>query len=178
MHYALIDSTGSPFLFHSKAPALYHMTARDLELVLGPERFHSYFTFAMSRNPYDRVVSLFHDFTEARQIIRARNFAAFVRKHLEEKWQHDVHFKPQSFFLYHEDRRVVDRVYAFEDGLESALADVGQRLGFVPAQVGKSRQSTRGPWQDYYRDPHLLQVINTLYAEDFERFGYEPLNAV
>lgn len=172
LHYALMNNLSNPFHTQSKAPAIYHMTANDVRMIMGREVFDTYYSFGVVRNPYDRLVSLYHDFHDQRGVIRAPTFRNFVRFGLR-SWMEDVHFRPQAFFLCDgQGDRVPTEIHRFEDGVENILAQIGKRYGFTPKQIGHARRSDRKPWQTYFKRADLRSIVWELYAEDFETFGY------
>lgn len=172
VHYALMDNLGVPFHTQSKAPALYHMTAHDLRMIMGAEVFDSYYSFAVVRNPYDRLVSLYHDFRDQRGRIRAASFADFLRQDLQD-WRGDVHFRPQTFFLQDgPGASLPTEVHRFEDGIDTIVARIGARFGFTPKKIGHARRSTRKPWQRYFQRADLRAMVHDLYADDFEALDY------
>lgn len=175
IHYALLSATDEEFEFKSEAPELFHLCARDLQLIVGVEAVKSYFSFAVVRNPYDRLVSLYSDFKQSRGLIEAEDFSKFVRNQLEESWIDDVHFQPQSFFTSHHGELLLDRIYRFEAGLEVVLDDIGRRFSFRSYELGHSRKSDRVDWRAYFHDQAVIDVTNRLYAEDFDTFGYERI---
>lgn len=177
LHYALLSHLGIKFETRSGAPAIYHLTATDARLIMGPFKFDAYFSFGVVRNPFDRLVSLYHDFHDERSIIRENSFDEFVLGSLEHRIGVDVHFRPQTFFLIDDGKPVVSKVYRFESGLDTILTELGERFGFSFQRVGHARQTKRGRWEDYYTNPDVVGVAERLYADDFSAFNYELLSA-
>lgn len=172
MHYALMNNLKVPFHTQSTAPAIYHMTANDLRMVMGAEAFGAYYSFGVVRNPYDRLVSLYHDFHDQRGMIRAASFTSFVRHGLT-RWLDDVHFRPQTFFLCDaEGKCIPSQIFRFEDGMGAVINRVGDRLGLTPKPIGHARRSERKDWQSYFNRPDLRAIIQDVYADDFATFGY------
>lgn len=177
MHYAFAKKFGVRFESKSGAPAVYHMYASDIQAILGPA-WEDFYSFAMVRNPYDRMVSLWHDFKHSRGFIKADNFELFVTERLGENWFRDIHFKPQIEFLSarDSDEVVVKNVVKYEDGVQEAFDRVRRDLSLTGGeQVGHARKSARDSYLDYYVSRVVIDVINELYRADFEAFGYETL---
>lgn len=172
LHYALMAGLDQPFHTRSEAPDIYHMTASDLRMIMGPGAFGDYYCFGVVRNPYDRLVSLFHDFHDQRGCIRTDCFADFLRYELV-AWLEDVHFKPQTFFLSDTHGHLIpSEVFRFEEGIATIVSTLGSRMGFVPKQIGHARRSDRRHWQSYYGSADLRAIVQEHYAEDFRVFGY------
>ena len=172
LHYALIEQLKIKFQMKNGAPALYHLCAEDLERIMGPGRFRSYFSFAVTRNPYDRMVSLYHDFHDQRGAIRSRTFAEFLTGEFRARWKDDIHFRPQSWFLCRSGNVILSKLYKYEDGLQTALTDVSERTGRALGNLGHARKSERGAWQQYFSDPELCRIVENAYARDFDLLGY------
>lgn len=177
LHYALMSHLGIQFKTRSTAPAIYHLTAQDVRLIMGPGKYTRYFSFGVVRNPFDRLVSLYHDFHDERSLIRESTFEEFVLGSLEHRMGVDVHFRLQTFFLLHNRKPAVSEVYRFESGLDQILVDIGKRLGFEFEEVGHARKTHRGSWQDYYSNPAVVETARRLYAEDFDAFGYAQVTS-
>ena len=176
LHYALMSHLKIKFHMKNSAPALYHLSAEDIARIMGPGKFAAYFSFGVVRNPYDRMVSLFHDFCDQRQAIKAETFDDFLIHHFRQSWKDNVHFLPQSYFLCCGTEVMVDKAYRYEDSLETALHDIGERVGFRVEGIGHARKSERGSWQEYYRNPQVIEIVNAAYDEDFGIFGYDRID--
>lgn len=171
LHYAMQKALGIEWRFDNSAPDLYHLFASDARRLLGRKRWPQLYSVAVVRNPYDRAVSLFHDF-RARGRLRARSFDAFVREDLAELASRDVHFLPQRRFLEEEEQVLVKRIYAFEDGVQAIFEDLCAHLGLSAHEAPHSRRSVRRDWEEYYARRDTLMHLNEIYRPDFELLGY------
>jgi len=172
LHHALARQLGIRFAMKNGSPALYHLTAEDAARIMGPFKFRSYFSFAFIRNPYDRMVSLYHDFRDQRGAIRSATLAEFLKDEFLARWQADIHFRPQSFFLCNQQGVMVSKLYRYEDGLSAAMEEVSERTKTTPNAPGHARKSNRGDWRDYFTDPALCTIVEEAYAQDFDLLGY------
>lgn len=174
LHYALMDALGEEFRTKSPFPAVYHMPAADIKRVMGPRKFESYFSFGVVRNPFDRMVSLYHDFRDQRHHIQAKTFDDFILEEFKSCWQNDVHFLPQVFFLYAESEKITSKIYFFESGLDSIINDISLNFDLGEAKIGHARKSHRNPWESYYTNPKVAATVIEHYKVDFETFSYQP----
>jgi len=177
IHYALMAHLGMEFKFRDSDAHLYHLNAVDISTILGAERFSDYFSFGVVRNPYDRMVSLYHDFRDQRGIIRAPSFDEFVLRRFQPRWAGNIHFRPQTFFLCADGRTAVNAVYRFEDGLDSIMTRIGEIIGFSFSKIGHSRRSERDDWRQYYDRADVIDCIDSAFGDDFATFGYERISA-
>lgn len=134
------------------------------------------FSFGFVRNPYDRLVAVFHAATQHGGVwprLNDASFASFVRL-LVEDWQVEPHAWPMTRFLCDDCGDViVDFVGRFEC-LEEDWRAVCERIGMEHRLLPRMHQSTRNSWQAYYTT-ELASIVEELYADDFETFGYERL---
>jgi len=150
-----------------------------------PALFAQSFTFGFVRNPFDRLVSAFHylrsDKTSVRdgefgrravgQYADFRDFVTDLRHGAVQRrtlgW---VHFLPQTYYLCDRRGRVlvdmVGRTESFADDLERINARTGLDL-----RNTRERAVARDDWRAFYT-PQTARHVATIYAADFETFGY------
>lgn len=164
-----------------------HYPAGELKKTMGEQAFNQLFSFAVTRHPFDRLVSAYH---YARQgggshgAIRHdpayasdlfRSFDSFVQEWLiyQNLSEVDYVFRPQEHFVYDNGRCLVDYVGQVEN-----LSDVEQRLSqtlgrsiVIPkrnttgSNIGRSKSLSR----------ETLHQIQALYDADLKQFGYTML---
>ena len=165
-----------------------HLSVEELRS-LANSTFEGYTSFAVVRNPYSRMVS---DYVW-RQSIQKRNphsptqffdtFDAFLRaipKNINTHWADHVrdadktwanfliHTRPQYQYILDPARRsLVDEILKFEH-LRTEITRLLNRCGLHINPIGLG--STRDIREDYTRAQ--LDMINEIYAEDFNHFGY------
>lgn len=174
LHYALQKALGVEWSFDSGSPDLYHLFASDARRLLGRKRWPQLHSVAVVRNPYDRAVSLFHDFRN-RGLVRARSFDAFAREDLPELAKKDVHFLPQRRFVEEDGKVLVKRLYAFEDGVQAIFEDICTQVEVTAHAAPHARKSVRRDWTEYYARRDTLARVSEVYAADFELLGYAML---
>jgi hypothetical protein len=161
-----------------------HHFPETYEKVFGKERFEEYFKFAFVRNPWDRVVSAFLFLKDGGMHAADREWAerhlqgmndipSFARGYLARpNRETGTHFVPQIEFLTDEGSEIiVDFVGRFES-IEVDYRDVAGRLGIdsplLPLNVSQPRRDYRS-----YFDAESLKIVESVYAADVERFGYQ-----
>jgi Sulfotransferase family len=167
-------------VFHGHRSAVYFRT-------LDRAFFDRAFTFALVRNPYDRLVSGFHYLKHhttsplnhdwvARNIRRFADFQAFAEALEEPSFARRItgwkHFVPQWYFVC--DRAgdvLVDHIGKLE-AFDNFVAAVEVRSA-IRLRNEVHRASARKPWQEYYSD-HTRGIVAKLYAQDFRLFDYAP----
>lgn len=146
-----------------------------------PERWVSS-SFAVVRHPVRRLVSAFTYARDVRKTLPAGTLLddwcqAELAGIVKEPFLHDGHFLPQSVFVPEG-----ARVFRLEDGLQSVVDHLDRLAGnsrgprTLPEKnvaAWRSDPSARPPDPA----PATLALIATVYADDFDRFGYDRPHA-
>ena len=139
----------------------WHATIAEVEATGElPFSLHDAWTFAVVRNPFDRLVSFCAKHDEG--------FAADPQGTLRRRLERDDErlLWPQVFFT-----AGVKTVYRFE-ALQEACEAIRGRLGFEEAEpLERVNASERGRYQSYY-DAELKALAESVYADDLRAFGY------
>ena len=145
--------------------AYNHMPAQMVRRVLGRERWESYFTFAIERNPWDAVVSLYH---WRYRDTEAMPFADFVRSPMVEE------YATKNARIYRLRGEIaVDRVCRYES-LDDDLAEVWRKLGLPGAPSlprAKAGVRPRGSYADYY-DAETAAHVREVFEPMIRDLGY------
>ena len=140
------------------------------------------FSFALVRNPWDRVVSSYHylragginpgDRADAtRYVVQYKNFRTFVLEAFEDsEILKQIHFRPQYEWLSDEDVLIVDQVGKFEK-LQLGFSRWFKSLGLPDYRLPHVNKSAHKPYKDYYSED-TIAAIRKVYAKDIELFSY------
>ena len=155
-------------------PEEYHMFLSD-GLRKNP-RATSYFKFGFVRNPYDRLFSSYvnlkydgHPWATA--LKQKSNFREFVMDFENSEYSNYIHLRPQSEYLTLDGKLGVDFVGRFEN-LVDDFRKIEKKIGYPHKELSRIRSSSKGIEQKFY-DNEMKKIVQKVYAEDFERFGYE-----
>lgn len=152
-----------------------HMRAREVRRRLGHALWSDYFSFAVERNPWDKVVSAyFWHFRDRQSPGRlapdAPDFAAYVRSGVS------AHFS--DFKVYGDRGRViVNRVLRYEN-LQAELAAVASEIGLTEIpDISRSTVNAKsglrpsGDYRSYYTD-ELREIVARRFAREIDLLGY------
>jgi len=156
---------------------LQHLTATEILRLHAPGALEGYLKFSVVRNPWDRMVSVYHrqdrDMVEQARAqgvaLDELGFEDFVEASM--RVQH-AHVRPQHEYLTGPTGEVaVDFVGRFET-LEESFQEVCRRLGVrarLPVKYASGRSS-----RDYrpFYSARSRELVARRYAGDIERFGY------
>lgn len=165
-----------------------HMRARDIRRVVGEEMWADYFSFAIVRHPYTRIISFYNwkraavsraaadsplwswPATEAFQ--QSRSFSEFIR---HEKFLTSRAGQPQADWVCDDDERcLVDFVGRFEQ-LGATIDTIAARLGLASTDLGVHNASAADrPLTELLQGEDDYRFLHDFYRRDFEMFSYDP----
>ncbi|MEM1182084.1 MAG: sulfotransferase family 2 domain-containing protein [Acidobacteriota bacterium] len=163
---------------------LQHLTYREFVERTGFQ-YASYRSFAVVRNPYQRLLSDFfwHAAPPRERFRSVDTFFGHIPRDIERAWDgliqgadQDtanllIHARPQNHYVYDAGGHLlVDQVLRFES-LAGDLAEFLAPRGLSSSFVRPVRER---PVEEFL-SPEQIAVINEIYAVDFERFGYEKI---
>lgn len=172
-----INKTGGSSIEHALGVGLDHSTADEKLAELGSAAWDKKFTFAFVRNPWDKVVSHYHWRVKTNRAGTGDDelgFADWVKLCFEERdprfYDDPRMFMPQRQWLVDShDQMLVEFVGRFEN-LANDFDVIRERLD-LSTTLGHAKQSVRGDYRAYY-DNDTRSVIEDVYAEDLDAFGY------
>jgi hypothetical protein len=154
---------------------------RHLMGVVGRTKYkvwNEYYKFSFVRNPWDRMVSIFHYYKlgkepenkPIRDILKDVDFNQFITNISKHSWLKEL-LVPQKAWITDENGEIlVDFVGRFEnykEDSEKVLAKLG-----VDKPIPHDRKSERGDYKSYYND-NTIEIVRELFKEDIEFFNYK-----
>ncbi len=157
---------------------LQHATCQLTRRLVGEERFDAFFKFVIVRDPFARLASVYgYNRAQLHQegCSTFRDFVLSLETRLENPAvENGLHVCPQVAYAYTDGRMALDYVGRFED-LPAAAERIRQQLGLadpLPHLNQSAGSVAMARAQPYQYDPEMVAVIQTVYAADFEAFGY------
>lgn len=139
------------------------------------------FSFAVTRNPYDRVVSAFHylkkggepnsyDLKMQKKLSKYEEFKDFVIDlHL---FINEIHFKPQHVFVCDTNGRIlVDYIFKIEK-LDEEIRKLFIKERLPIEHIPRVNTSKHNEYSKYYNDFKIKNTVYQVYKKDFELFNY------
>jgi len=152
-----------------------------------PELVESYYSFAICRNPYDRLVSAYEFLKQGDWELKDLSFPELVEYFYKMGpffyTNYDVFFWPQHRFVSIKKIVLVDKIMRYEKLDEEwpavqakIMEHVPKRFSALPTKLKVENASVNRiggrTWEEYYT-PELKKMVYELYERDFEVFEYE-----
>lgn len=181
--------------FHPE-PKFHH--AKISEVLDSTENISDYFKFTFVRNPWDRLVSVYHEFKKRgnrySQLVTmdtpllsefdisedlVLNFRNFCNNLKNSKWKTDLFFHNQYDYIVYNNENVMDFIGKYEN-LNDDWYKIRDKIGYSNVELLKGRESgPRGfvreshhkPYTEYYTQKEIDAVAD-IYKKDIEYFNY------
>lgn len=167
--------------------SLGHVPLNNYIKKYGEEKVNRLFKFTIVRNPYDRLASAYNylkqggrkkknDIEYQNFIVKFKNFEDFVLNGFNtNEYLKIEHLLPQVYWLKNTDGQIrMDYIGRFET-LETDFKKIIKLLG-------KNSEGYSLPFKNKSKNnqvqeftPEMLQIVNGIYAEDFEMLGYDKI---
>lgn len=144
-----------------------HERASNIKRRIGTAKWEDYWKFSVTRNPYDRVVSLYH----MRHNKSIGALGGHTLEHFLNMYTPARHEQGETCSDYIDEE--LDFVGRFEDR-EELFKTLNKHITDVELSV-KHRfdpDRTNRDSYDKYIDTTTASMIQDTYSQDFERFGY------
>lgn len=140
-------------------------------------------SFAIVRNPWDRLVSAYHflsggglnphDSADAdRYVRRHAGFNEFVSDAFRDKSiLAQIHFRPQYEWISDEDAIIADYVGRFEE-LQHHVSAFLALAGLPDYKLQHLNRARHRDYRQYY-SRESIDIVRDIYSRDIELFGYE-----
>jgi chondroitin 4-sulfotransferase 11 len=152
-----------------------HETAQQSKSFIESKVWNNRFKFAVVRNPYDLMLSLYHYFRKEKWHPNANSangsFSEFLNIYANTLHGKGVYL--QQFDKVSENGSIIlDKVYRYEDWNEMTK-ELSDRFGyeFPSERINSSNRKANDIEKIYTKKD--IGIVNDLFRKDFSRLGYE-----
>src|SRR5207302_2625688 len=143
--------------------------------------FRNSYKFAIVRNPFDRLVSLYEYLKVMNALPKTTTFDIFCEYVRARAWE-DVglmnavglsQLRPQTTWILDSSGKIfVDGIYRFEN-LPNEWSEIWTHVGMPgkPPPLNILNRSERKPVSQYFSDRHI-KITQEIYCNDFAELGY------
>ena len=172
-----INKTGGTSIEKALKLAFEHRTALEKIEELGREEWDRRFSFAVVRNPWDKVVSHYHYRVKTNQTGLGRRAIPFREWVIRAYGEHEHRYYDQPRMFMPQIRWITDErgeiLVSFVASFERLQMDwdvICRRIG-VKATLPHVKKSVHRPFRELY-DERTREIVAREFAEDIDAFGY------
>ena len=143
---------------------------------------HFYFTFAVIRNPWDRVFSAYKYLSKGgncqedqddcnKYIVDYKDFKDFVRHGLSNASKTQIHFIPQTFWFCDNNNNVLVNEVIKLDNLEESLAKIMRRFNKNHYKLPVANKSNSLDYRQFYNE-ETIAIVKGIYKQEIELFNF------
>lgn len=136
------------------------------------EQYQSYFKFSFVRNPWARAFSWYKNVNrdEIHQKSLGLNEMISFKEFLK-RFAGEGMLRPQTYWLKNFEGKIdLDFIGRFEN-LEEGFGEVAKRLNMQELSLPHKIKGSSKDYRDYY-DDDSIQIVQKVYKEEIELFGY------
>lgn len=140
-----------------------------------PQEFKNYFKFGFSRNPFDRLVSVYHGRTQGKMVPINTELAKYSFKDCIKLGKISpmmyCQLLTKEWFTDCSGEIAMDFIGKLEN-YQQDFDTVCDKIGIPRQKLPHKNKSTHKHYTEYY-DDEAREIVAKKYAKDIEYFGYE-----
>lgn len=157
---------------------LQHASCKTMLEIIGDEIFSQYYKFSVVRNPYTRLLSVYYygikqhskEFGSFKKFVAALPSVAATARNVR-----GAHVTPQIHHTHIDGQSVCQAIAKFENleaDLERIKSELGVQVALPRLNVQRHPRLASGGKTGCY-DKEMIAIMQDVYAEDFEAYGYD-----
>ena len=142
-----------------------------------------YYSFAYHRNPFDRLVSSWIEFTQdkghlqvwSRPLVdKFKTWEDFVLNFSETSWANEIHFRPTTYYTHNDDKQQVNFIARY-DHFDRDTKVIFDSIGLAPKLLNNNkryRKTNRDKdYRTYYKNDKAIEAVAKHFDSDIKTFG-------
>ena len=161
----------------------WHWPIKNIKAHYSRWPMDQYYKFAYHRNPWDRMISSWIEFTEERGHLLTwsqdlkdsfKTFEEFILNFRSSKWSEEIHFRPTNWYT-HDDTgdKIVDFIARYDNWQEDTKI-IFDKLGLKMEDMESKRwrQTNRDKdYKKYYTNDKMIEEVAQHFRSDLAMFG-------
>ena len=166
-----LKKIGAPFSFFDPQPFPDNIKASEIIDFLCYEKFKSFYSFAIVRNPWDWQVSLYNYMlkTESHNQHELVKDLGSFEKYIEWRCENEIRF--QRDFIYSENNELLVNFVGKFESLDADFKKICSNIG-ISTSLPKLNVSNSKPYQNFYTE-RTEELVRKSFQPDIETFNYE-----
>jgi len=158
-----------------------HMPAKMMLEAIGRDLWQKLFTFSFVRNPWDRVLSMYFYRIRKKHFTEDFKFKDYVlelerhlTRHRSDLFLYHGHYFSNSDYILDQDNKPLVTFIGKYENREHDIENIKKEIGvktigelWIQASSPESRHYSR------YYDDDTKNIVNKLYSNDIQMFGYQ-----
>jgi len=141
-----------------------------------------YYSFAYHRNPWDRMISSWIEFTNDHGHLTTwsqalkdqyKTFEDFILNLQSSKWANEIHFRPTCYYTHLNGEQIVNHIARYENWqteTKSILEIIELDINHMEEkQYRKTKRDS--DYRKYYTNDKMIEAVQNYFKIDIETFG-------
>ena len=158
---------------------MYYKTSPHINKKMGmtPQKWDTYYNFAFSRNPYDKIISAWNHVNRFK--IPFSNYLRLQNVCNDVEFMHV--FMPQVRNIINEKGKINLQFIGKFENLEEDFCTILKNIGIKNIIHDSEKKMNVRPHEEfvnYYENQEILDKVNHLFNEDFQHLDYKKCNTI
>ena len=144
-----------------------HLNAKQIKNIVKDE-WNSYFKFSIIRNPWDRIISMYHSKYYALQGVgkyAGRSLKYFLNNFILPKWEHGLQCSDYVNLS-------IDFIIRFENRQQD-IEKLNNKFNlFIDGSIVTKKNKRHTDYKMYY-DNETIEIVNKKFNKDINQFNYK-----
>jgi len=142
-----------------------------------------YYSFAYHRNPFDRLVSSWIEFTQDKGHLQVwstplvdqfKSWEDFVLNFSDTSWANEIHFRPTTYYTHNDDKQQVNfvaRYDHFDRDTKIIFDSIGIDLELLNNNKRYRETNRNKDYRTYYKNDKAIEAVAKHFDSDIKTFG-------
>jgi len=141
-----------------------------------------FYTFAYHRNPWDRMISSWIEFTNDHGHLitwsqalkdQYKTFEDFILNFRSSEWTNEIHFRPTCYYTHLDGKQMVNHIARYENW-QSETKNILETIDLdINDMEGKRYRKTKrdSDYRKYYTNDKMIEAVENHFKIDIDKFG-------